>query len=100
MVKHIVMWKLKDSANGNSKEENAVKIKLMLEDLNGKIPSLIKLEVGIDFSNTENSSDIILYSEFKSKEDIEAYQIHPEHKKVKPFVLACRSERRLVDYAM
>jgi hypothetical protein len=100
MIKHLVMWKLKDFANGNSKEENAAKIKLMLEDLNGKIPGLIKLEVGIDFSNTENSSDIILYSEFKSKEDLNAYQIHPEHEKVKPFVLVCRSERRIVDYVI
>ncbi|NOQ25860.1 MAG: Dabb family protein [Bacteroidales bacterium] len=100
MIKHIVMWKLKNSENGKSKEENAAKIKLMLEDLNGKIPGLVKLEVGIDFSDIENSSDVILYSEFKSKEDLKAYQIHPEHEKVKPFVLSCRSERRLVDYVI
>jgi hypothetical protein len=94
------MWKLKDSANGNSKVENASQIKLMLENLNGKISGMLKLEVGINFSETDNSSDIILYSEFDSKEDLMAYQIHTEHERVKPFVLSCRSERRIVDYTI
>ncbi len=67
MIKHIVAWKLKETAHGNSKKENALIIKEKLESLNGKIEGLVKLEVGIDFSNTENSSDLVLYSEFKTK---------------------------------
>ena len=98
MVKHIVAWKLKDNANGNTKEENALLIKEKLEALNGRIPGLVKIEVGIDFSKTEMSSDIILYSEFESKEDLNNYQIHPEHKAVVPLVVDVTLERRLVDY--
>ena len=59
MIKHIVMWKLKENAHGNTKHENAVLIRNKLESLNGKIEGLIKMEVGIDFSNTENSCDIV-----------------------------------------
>jgi len=98
MVKHIVIWRLKDEAHGNSKSENARLIKEKLEFLNGKIPGLLKLEVGFDISHTETSSDIVLYSEFKSIEALNNYQEHPLHKAIMPFVQEVRSERRMVDY--
>jgi hypothetical protein len=98
VVRHIVLWRLKESANGRSKAENAAAIKRRLEDLNGKIPGMLKLEVGFDFSRTPESSDIVLYSEFDSRAALDAYQVHPLHEAVKPFVMAARDERRLVDY--
>lgn len=100
IVRHIVLWRLKDQANGRSKAENAAEIKRLLEDLNGKIPGLITLEVGFDFSRTTESSDIVLYSEFESRAALDAYQSHPLHEAVKPFVMAARSERRLGDYSV
>ncbi len=98
MIKHIVMWRLKESAHGNDKATNARIIKEKLESLSGKIPGMISLEVGIDFSATESSSGVVLYSEFESREALEAYQSHPEHKAVMPFIMEARSERRVVDY--
>ncbi len=98
MVKHVVMWKLKASANGNTKEENAKLIKEKLESLNGKIAGLLRLEVGINFSATKDSFDVVLYSEFKSKEDLNNYQNHPDHKAVMPFIGEAREERKMVDY--
>jgi hypothetical protein len=98
MVKHIVMWKLKESACGNTKEENAKIIKEKLESLKDKIPGILKIEVGIDFSKTENSGDIVLYSEFNTKEDLENYKVHPDHVAVASFVVEAVSERRVVDY--
>jgi hypothetical protein len=97
MVRHIVLWRLKESANGKGKAENAADIKRRLEDLNGKIPGMIRLEVGFDFSRTSDSSDIVLYSEFESRAALDAYQVHPLHEAVKPVVTAAREERRLVD---
>ena len=98
MVKHIVLWKLKEHAQGKSKQENADAIKTMIENLNGKIPGLIKLEVGLDFSASESSADIVLYSEFENRKALENYQTHPLHEEVKPYVLEARSERRVADY--
>jgi hypothetical protein len=100
MVRHIVLWRLRDSANGRSKAENAAEVKRLLEGLNGKIPGLIKLEVGFDFSRTDESSDIVLYSEFETRAALDVYQTHPLHEAVKPFVMAARSERRLIDYTV
>ena len=98
MIKHIVLWKLKESAEGADKRQNALKVKAMLEALNGRIPGLLCLEVGLDFNPTDESADIALYSEFESREALDLYQRHPEHEAVKPFVGAVRLERRVVDY--
>lgn len=98
MVKHIAMWKLRDQAHGNTKLTNAKLIKEKLESLNGKIPGMLKLEVGIDFSATKVSADIVLCSEFRSKEDLNVYRDHPDHKSIMPFILEAIRERRVVDY--
>lgn len=98
MVKHIVFWKLKEEANGMSKTENAAAIKQKLEDLNGKIEGCIKIEVGFDFLHSAESADVVLYSEFESKEALDFYANHPLHKAVMPFIAEARSERRVVDY--
>lgn len=100
MVRHIVLWRLKESANGQGKAENAAEIKRRLEDLSGKIPGMIRLEVGFDFSRTPDSSDIVLYSEFETRAALDAYQVDPLHEAIKPLILAARDERRLVDYTV
>ena len=97
MVKHIVAWRLKDSAGGNDKATNARLVRDKLEALRGRIPGLLRLDVGLDFSATENSSDVVLVSDFASREALAAYQEHPAHKAVGLFVRAVVCERRLID---
>jgi hypothetical protein len=98
MIKHIVMWKLKAEAHGNPKATNARLIKEKLESLNGKIPGLLQLEVGIDFAHGNGSSDVVLYSQFATRQDLDNYQCHPEHLAVAAFVREANDERRVVDY--
>lgn len=97
MIRHIVMWRL-NGATQAEKERQGAEIKAALESLNGRIPGLIRLEIGLDFSRGEDSSDVVLYSEFDSREALDAYHHHPEHQKVAPLVKAARTERRVVDY--
>ncbi len=92
------MWQLKTQAEGQTAQENALEAKRLLENLAGKIPGLIKIEIGIDDSKTDDSADIVLYSEFESQEALDNYHTHPEHKKVIPFMRAIRDTRTLVDY--
>ena len=96
MVKHIVIWRLKEE----NKEENALKIKEALEALNGQIPELLHIEVGFDFSKKESSGDIVLYSEFESKEHLDAYIIHPKHVAVASLVRGATCERKMIDYEL
>jgi hypothetical protein len=98
MIKHIVMWRLKEFANGVNKEENAKKLKSHLESLKSKIKEIKHIEVGINIKSSDAASDVVLYSEFDSMDDLEAYQRHPEHMKVVDFVNEVRLERRVVDY--
>lgn len=98
MIKHIIVWRLKDAAHGNPKAHNAKLIKEKLEALRGRIPGLLKIEVGIDVSRGPESGDLVLYSEFEDVAALEAYRVHPEHKAVFPFIAAARAERIIVDY--
>ena len=95
MIKHIVMWRLKE---GIDKAASARAIKEALEGLNGKIPGLLHLEVGINFVADEQASDVVLYSEFESRAALEAYQTHPAHNVAAEVVKVARAERRVVDY--
>ena len=98
MIKHIVMWKLEENAEGNAKLENAKIIKEKLEALVGIIPEIVELEVGIDILETNQSYDVVLVSTFKSLEDLDIYAKHPEHVKVGEFVGKVRKDRIAVDY--
>ena len=99
MIKHIVMWKLKEHAHGNDRATNARLIKEKLESLNGRIPGLQAIEVGLDISAQPSSADVVLYTEFVDAQALRVYQEHPLHLAIVPFVAEAASERRLVDYA-
>lgn len=98
MIKHIVLWRLNESAFGNDKKTNAQLLKEKLLAMSGKVNGLIKVEVGFDFSNEKDSSDIVLYSEFSNKEALYQYQAHPDHEAIKRWLSEVRYERRVVDY--
>ena len=76
MVKHIILWKLKDGIE----DKEAVKkgIKTALEGLQGKIPGLISVTVNIDFLPSANA-DAMLDTVFESAEALKGYAVHPDH---------------------
>ena len=98
MIKHIVFFRLNESAYGNDKQTNAQILKEKLLAMKSKVAGLIKIEVGFDFINEKDSSDVVLYSEFESKEALYQYQIHPDHEDLKKWLSEVRYERRVVDY--
>ncbi len=98
MVKHIVVWKLKESWQGRSVRETALEVKKRLEALNGRIPGMIRLEVGIDTSRLDCSADVALYSEFVDQAALDGYQKHPEHVAAAGFVREAREVRMVADY--
>jgi heme-degrading monooxygenase HmoA len=98
MFTHIVIWKLKATAGGRSRDENARLIKERFEELANMIDGLRHLEVGIDVLRTEASGDVVLVTEFESREAYEAYNVHPAHKALVAFISELRDERRVIDY--
>lgn len=99
MVKHIVMWKIKESQTYGTKEEVMQQMKEALEGLKGQIEGVVELEVGINFNPSEAAHDIILNSVFTSKEALAAYQVHPKHVAVgENLVRKITTQRVVVDY--
>ena len=94
MIKHIVMWKLAEE----NKKENMDKMKKVLEDLQEKIEEIVEIEAGIDINGSEAAYDIVLYSSFKSDEDLARYQKHPDHLKAADFIKQVTIDRAVVDY--
>ena len=87
MVKHVILWKLKDEVT----DKEAVKrgIKEGLEGLKGKIPGLVDIVVRIDGFASSNA-DAMLDTTFESEAALKGYATHPEHvavanAKVRPF---------------
>lgn len=100
MIRHVVMWKLKDEAEGAKKEKNAEKMKLILEGLKINIEEIKNVEVGVNINNDESAEawDVVLISDFETELDYTMYTRNPHHKKAINFINAVIAERRFVDY--
>ena len=75
MVKHIILWKLKEEHNNLSVKQA---IKSELEGLLGKISGLVEIEVQISGLASSNA-DVMLYSVFESEDALKEYATHPDH---------------------
>ncbi|GGH15539.1 Dabb family protein [Paenibacillus segetis] len=93
MIKHIVFFKLKDSST-----ENVERTAKVLRGLEGKVEQLRSLEIGLDVIHSARSYDIALVATFDSLEDLQGYQIHPEHQKVIQYMNEVRENSVAVDY--
>ena len=98
MIKHIVCWKLVNRTEPLAKNPDALAICEALQGLRGRIPGLLHLEVGFDYSGKESAGDIVLYSEFASREALAAYQQHPLHVEAGKTVRPRTCQRRMIDY--
>ncbi|MBE5923580.1 MAG: Dabb family protein [Lachnospiraceae bacterium] len=78
MVKHVILWQLKDELSAEEKEKVKAGIKEGLEGLAGKIPGLIDIKVQTD-SLASSNADVMLDSSFTDEESLKGYAVHPEH---------------------
>jgi hypothetical protein len=75
MVKHVILWKLKEDANNMTVKQG---IKDGLEGLLGKIDGLLEIKVEINGLSSSNA-DVMLYSVFENEDALKNYAVHPEH---------------------
>ena len=100
MVKHIILWTLKEM-DESQKEAVKAGIKEGLEGLKGKIPGLVDIKVITDGRLPSSTADLMLDSTFETEEALKAYSKHPEHlavadSKVRPFT----ASRACLDFQM
>ena len=99
MIRHVVMFKFKEEAEGRSKTENLALTKAMLDILPEKIPFIRSSSVMLNSPEADQSNyDLCLVSDFDSFEDLTAYIVHPDHQAVGTFMRPLRLERACVDF--
>ena len=98
MVKHIIIWNLKDELSDAEKQERKQLIKQGLESLIGKIDGLVEIKVITELLGS-STGDLMLDSTFQSAEALKNYSVHPEHVKVADStVRPYTAERKCVDF--
>jgi quinol monooxygenase YgiN len=97
MIKHLVMWRVRGATEAEKTSAKRL-VKTAFESLNGKIPGMLRLEIGLDTSGADYACDVVLYSEFESQAALDAYAAHPAHLQAKELVGDVRVARYQVDY--
>ena len=98
MVKHVILWTLKDEYSADEKAKIKADIKAGLEGLKGLIPGLIEIKVNTEPLASSNC-DLMLDSLFENEEALKGYANHPKHvevanTKVRPYT----ASRTCMDY--
>ena len=90
MVKHIILWRLREDLTAEEKENVKKDINAGLEGLAGRIPGLLDIRVNVDGRLETSNADVMLDSTFTDEAALRAYAVHPEHvavadSKVRPY---------------
>jgi phage terminase large subunit len=91
MIRHVVVFKTKESAPLNEFKEK-------IENLKNEIKEIKSIEVGIDIGFDKNPSDFCVITEVENVKDLEIYANHPKHLEVIEFIKPYIKERNVVDY--
>lgn len=98
MIKHVILWKIKDEYDASKKEEIRKGVKASLEALQGKIDGLVEIKVQAEMLPTSNA-DVMLDSTFESVEALKGYATHKDHvKAADEFVRPYMEVRLCMDY--
>ena len=98
MIRHIVMWNLQDHAEGADKTTNLAKAKALLLSCAQVVPGIQTFEVATATPGMDCTNDLVLHMLVDDAQVLAAYQNHPDHLAIKPFMKAVVKERRCMDY--
>ena len=90
MVKHVILWQLKDELTAEEKVTVKAEMKEALEGLAGKIPGLLEVKVYTEGLESSKNAEVMLDTTFTDEEALKGYAVHPDHVagadgKVRPF---------------
>ena len=91
MITHIVTFKLNDPAEAEA-------CKAMLDGLDGKVPTLRSMTVGVNVVDSPRAHTLGLIATFDDLTGLEAYQVHPAHQEVATHLRAASSAIAAVDF--
>jgi len=94
MITHIVMFDFRDE----NKKSNIIEATERLNGLLGRVPSLLSMEVGVNFSQEDRAMDLSIITTFEDRAGLEAYAIDPQHLEVVEFIKSVVVGSKVVDY--
>jgi hypothetical protein len=97
-LRHIVMWTLKEEAEGQTRAQNMETAREVLMRCSSLVPGIEQFEVGLKTDGLDCTCDVILNSVFKDEAALSAYQNHPDHIAIKPFMKAIVAQRQCMDF--
>ncbi len=98
MIRHIVMFRFRDTAEA-TRAENTRKAAELLAGLQGHVPTLLTSEVRLNADGAAAGNyDLVLITTHESLEALDAYQKHPAHLAVAAFIGGVREARACVDF--
>ena len=98
MVKHVILWQLKDELSEAEKATVKADIKAGLEGLAGQIPGLVEIKVQTEGLASSNA-DLMLDSSFEDEASLKGYAVHPAHVAVADGVVRPNTKQRVcMDY--
>ncbi|MCF8359736.1 MAG: Dabb family protein [Prolixibacteraceae bacterium] len=98
MIKHVVLFKMKDYASESEKKEVLNELEARLMTLKETIGELRYIEVGKHIDIQSPSYDLCLITHFDSVKDLDAYRVHPDHQKIVKFIMEVTTSRAAVDF--
>lgn len=99
MIKHIVMFKLKEEANGKTAKENLEGALELLKNFEKEIPSLVHFEAKTNAKEAPDSNyELALVCDFNDIQGLNEYQVHPVHKNFGAYITPLRESRACIDY--
>lgn len=93
MIKHVYLFKLRDRAS-------APEVLRKLETLRDRVPSIHRLELGIDFRGAGNSCDLIEVCEFLTREDFERFGGDAYHEQIRRYLATVVESSCKIDYEL
>ena len=98
MIRHIVIWNLKDHAEGADKATNLQKAQNLLLSCAQVVPGIRAFEVATATPGMDCTNDLVLHMLLDDAQVLAAYQNHPQHLAIKPFMKAVVNERHCMDF--
>ncbi len=98
MIRHIVMWNLYEHAEGADKVTNLHKAKALLLSCAQVVPGIRAFEVATATPGMDCTNDLVLHMLVDDAQVLAAYQNHPQHVAIKPFMNAVVTERLCMDF--
>jgi hypothetical protein len=100
MIRHIVVWRLKEEAKRDGKITNLEQIHAVLDRLRVHVSGLRCLELHPNQQIGADAADLLLYAEFDTWSALHAYEAHAVHRDLRALIAPLRTERRVIDHEM